>query len=224
MRARRVLALARYAVAGTLRTPYTWVGAILLPGLTAVGLYSSARRGAGWVLDPSFLFDGAILAAVFGIRSGLITQRTTGLQTFLRANFVSPAEHMAAAILSLAATWLAVCSAVFILALVLPGAGLADAAWHATVFALRTGVLVPFVIVAESFTTIQLPFFLPGLAYVALVMVLVVALGEVPALTLLAPPVSPATLSPTHPAVLRLAAALGVGFPALVLATHLRAR
>jgi hypothetical protein len=220
--ARRAIALARFALANNLRTPYTWVGAILMVAVAGLGVYSSARRGDGWVVDFSFLFDGAILAAIFGIRSGLIAQRTGGLQTFLRINFMSPLEHMTGAIISLLGGWLLVCAGVFVLALALPGAGPVDAAWYAAIFGLRSGVLLPFVIMAESVSTIELPFFLPGLAFMALLVTLALAVGELRAAMILVPPIVPGDIGTIVPSLTRLAGAWVLGFGVVLGATGVR--
>lgn len=211
MSPRRTLALARYALAGNLRTPYTWAGAGLMVALSILGLVSSARRGDGWVLDPSFVFDGALLAAIFGIRSGLIAQRIGGLQTFLRQNLMPPVEHMAGAALSLLGAWLLVCAAVLVTVLLLPGGSPTEAVWNATVFALRTGVLIPFVLMAESVSDIRLPFVLPGLAYVVLIMTLVMTLGEPRAVTILAPPIENGNIASLGAPALRLVVILPAG-------------
>lgn len=212
MTARRPLALARFALGNNLRTPYTWVGAALMVALTALGVWGNARAGEGWVVDPGTIFDGALLAAVFGVRSGLIAQRTGGLQTYLRMNFVSPVEHMTGMMAGLVTSWLAVCAGVFVLNLVLPGGGLQDAAWQAMLFGVRTGILLPFVLVAESITTIDIPFFLPGIAYFGLLMTLVFTLGEVRAVTTLAPPMAAYDYGTAVPSLLRLVAILVAGF------------
>ena len=47
MSLRRSLVLARYALAGNLRTPYTRVGALLMVALALLGLHASARNGTG---------------------------------------------------------------------------------------------------------------------------------------------------------------------------------
>lgn len=224
MSLRRSLVLARYALVGNLRTPYTRVGALLMVALALLGLYASARNGAGWVIDPSLLIDGALLGAVFGVRSGLISQRTGGLQAFLRLNFMSPLEHMAGAALSLLGVWLLVCAGVALLSLVLPGGGPAEAAWNATVFALRTGALLPFVLVAESISDIQLPFFLPGIAYVGLLMGLAITVGEAQATAILAPPMTAGDFGSTAPAVLRVAAVMPAGMGIVLGATWVRGR
>ncbi|MGK7312134.1 MAG: hypothetical protein ACN0LA_07810 [Candidatus Longimicrobiales bacterium M2_2A_002] len=224
MRLGRSAALARYALACNARTPYTWAGAALFLALALLGLYASARRGDGWTVDASLVFDGGLLAAVFGVRSGLIVQRVGGLQTYLRTNFMTPVEHMAGAITSLVASWLTVCAAIFAASWLLPGGGLEAAAWNATVFAVRTGVLLPFVIPAESVTTIEIPFFLPGLAYFGVLITLVFVLGELEALRLLAPPMQRGDWASAVPGALRVAIALPAGFGAVLLVTRWRNR
>lgn len=224
MRARRIVALARYAAANNLRTPYTWVGGLLLLAMALLGLWSSARSGDGWGLDPSMTVDGALLAAMFGIRSGLIAQRTGGFQTYVRMNFASPMEHMAGAIGALLVSWLLVCAGLFVLCLVLPGGGLAEAAWEASAFAARTGLLLPFVIMAESVTTIEIPFFLPALLYFAILVVLTLTIGEVEAITAFAPPVHPLDYGTLTPHVVRLAISWTAGFGAILGTVWIRAR
>lgn len=224
MTLQRIAALARYALASNLRTPYTLVGAVLFVALSLLGLWGSARTGHGWTVDPSLTSDGALLAAVFGFRSGLIAQRTGGLQTYLRMNFVPPVEHMAGGIVALLASWLLVCAGLFLIVLLFPGGGLTEAAWHTTVFALRTGVLLPFVIMVESVTTIDIPFFLPGIAYFGLLMVLVFTLGEVEAVAVLAPPMAAYDYESTLPSLARLGVVMPVGFTAVLVGTWWRGR
>lgn len=224
MSLRRSVALARYALAYNLRTPYTWVGAALLVGLTVLGLYSSAAKGEGWALDFSFLFNGAMLGAIFGIRSGLIPQRTGGLQTYLRANFMSPIEHATGAILSLLASWLGLCAATFLLALILPGGGLTEAFWYTMNVGLRFGLLLPFVFMTETVSSIELPFFLPGVAYIGLLMTLVLTIGEVRAIAILAPPIVPGSLGSARPLLARFAVVNIVGFAAVIGVTAARAQ
>ena len=219
---RRAVAIARFAVALNLRTPYTWVGGGLFVALAVLGLYASARAGRGWVLDPGLVVDGALLAAVFGVRSGLIVQRTSGLRRYLLESFASPVEHAAGMILSLLVSWALVCAGVLVL--VLSGGGPAAAAWHAAAFALRTGVLLPFVLLTESITTVDLPFFVPGLAYVGLIMVLVLTLGEVESLAVLAPPMTPGDWGSTVPSLIRLVTVAGGGFGVVLLGVWIRER
>ncbi len=224
MSPRRITALARYALATNTRTPYTWVGGVLLLAMTALGLWGSARGGDGWVVDLSMTFDGALLAAMFGLRSGLIAQRTGGLQTYLRMNFASPVEHMAGAMVALLVSWLLVCAALFLVVLVLPGGGPAEAAWQAAFFAVRTGPLLPFVIVAESTTTIDIPFFLPAMAFMGILMILVFTMGEVEAMTALAPPTQPGVFGSLTPSVVRVAWVWVVGFGGIIGVVWARAR
>ena len=218
MSARRIAALARYALANNLRTPYTRVGAVLFLALTLLGLWGSARAGDGWVIDPSLTFDGALLAAVFGVRSGLIAQRTGGLQTYLRMNFTTPVEHVGGAAVSVVAAWLLVCAGLFLVSLILPGGGLRVAAWQASFFALRTGVLIPFVLITESVTTIDIPFFLPALAWFGLLILLVFSLGEVEAMAALAPPVRRYDYLTLVPSLQRVAIVWAVVFPGMLAA------
>lgn len=217
----RVRALARYSLGCTLRTPYAWVAAVLLVALTLLGLYSSARAGLGWRLSTSFLTQGAFLAAVIGLRSGLIDQRMAGTRTFLRMNLMTPVEHTAGLTLSLLGAWLLLCAAMLGLALTLPGGGLETAAWETWLFALRTLPLLPLVLVMERVSDIQLPFFGPALLWLALLLLLIPLLGEVRAVALMNPPVAELDWGSTLPRVLR--AALGpVGFALILAVTKVR--
>lgn len=216
--------MTRYSMAGILRTPYTWVAGALLLAVVGLGMYSSARQGIGWQLSPSFLADGALLAAVFGLRSGLIDQRTAGLQGFLRMNLITPVEHMGAAMISLLGTSLLLCSALFALALVLPGGGFATAAWQTWLFGLRIFPLLPFTLVMESVSSIQLPFFVPALLWVGLVLVLVAVLGEGQAIALVSPPVVPGDYGSTAPRIARALIIGAAGFTVVLSATRVRGR
>ena len=108
--------------------------------------------------------------------------------------------------------------------LLLPGGGLMDGIWNASVFALRTGVLVPFVLMAESVSNIRLPFFLPGLAYVVLIMTLVMTLGEPRAVTMVAPPIDTGNIASLGPPALRLAVVMPAGLAAVLGLTAWRNR
>ncbi|MDX1673735.1 MAG: hypothetical protein R3314_02940 [Longimicrobiales bacterium] len=220
MRIRRVVALARFDVSHGLRSPYAWVGGALLILLTVLGVVASARAGRGIAVDAGFVFDGALLAAVFGVRSGRVARRTSGLRPYL-SGFVTPVEEAGADILALLTVWGLVCGAVLLLNLPGPG-GAGDAAWHATVFAVRTGVLLPFVIVAESVTTIEIPFFLPVLAFVGLLMTLVLTVGEAEAVAALAPPMPRGEWTTAGPVAARTGLVLALGIGVLVLEAWIR--
>ena len=224
MSARRAVALARYAFMGNLRTPYTWAGAGGFLGLSLLGVWASARAGDGWVVDVGLVADAAILAAVLVIRSGLIPQRTGGLRTYLRMNFVSPVEHSTGMILSLVSSWLLVCAGLFLTIVLLPGGTGADAAWQVTLFGLRTGLLLPFILLTEMTTDIDIPFFLPGIAFVGLLMVLVFTLGEVEALAVLAPPMAAHDYRTALPSLARLVTVNALGFGAILAGTWWRGR
>lgn len=216
--------MARFGVAGSLRTPYTCVAGGVLLAMTFLGLYSSARRGVGWQLSPAFLGDGALVAAVFGIRSGLVEQRAGGLQAFLRMNLLSPVEHMAGAVASLLAIWLILCGSIFVLALVLPGGGFQEATWEAWLFAVRTLPLLPFVIMTESVAGIQLPFFIPALVYFGLLLVLVALLGQEAVVAVVAPPVARGDLGSTLPRLVRAITVAVPGFLLVLLGTRMRSQ
>lgn len=222
--ARRVAAMARYGVANNLRTPYTWAAAVVLVAMAVTGLYSSALKGLGWRLSGPFLGDGAFFAAVLMLRSGLIEQRTGGLQTFLRVNLLPPVAHMTGAAASLLASWVLLCAALFGLALVLPGGGVDTAAWETWLFVLRTLPLLPFVLVAESVSEIRLPFFFPAVGFFALLLVLVALVGQESVAALVAPPVEPGRFATTLPRLARAAVITAVGFALVLLGTALRSR
>jgi hypothetical protein len=139
-------------------------------------------------------------------------------------NFASPVEHMAGAMVALLISWLLVCAALFLVVLVLPGGGPAAAAWQAAFFAARTGMLLPFVIVAESTTTIDIPFFLPAMAFMGILMILVFTMGEVEATTALAPPAEPGVFRTLVPSVVRVAWVWVVGFGGIIGVVWARAR
>ena len=216
-----MVALARFDVSHGLRSPYAWVGGGFLILLTVLGVVASARAGRGIAVDPGFVFDGALLAAVFGVRSGRVARRKNGLRPYL-SSFVTPVEEAGADILALLTVWGLVCGAVLLLNLPGPG-GAGDAAWHATVFAVRTGVLLPFVVIAESVTTIEIPFFPPVLAFVGLLMTLVLTVGEAEAVAALAPPLPRGDWTAAAAVAGRTGAVLTLGFGALLLEARIRA-
>jgi hypothetical protein len=139
-------------------------------------------------------------------------------------NFASPVEHMSGAIGALLVNWLLVCAGLFVVCLILPGGGPAEAAWQASAFATRTGQLLPFVIMAESATTIEIPFFLPALIYMAIIVVLTFTLGEVETMAAFAPPVQPYHYATLTPYVVRSAISWGAGFGAILAVVWFRAR
>lgn len=175
---RRVLAVARHSVHTNLRTPFTWMGAALLVTVSLLGAVISLRNHGSWALDPEMLGTGFAFGALFVVRSGIVEQRVGGLQDFLRVNFITPSEHVLAAVLSLTAAWLLYTAFAFAVALVLSGGDVGWAAWTVWLLALTLGMLLPFALMVECASDLRTPLFVPGFIYFAGLFALAAALGH----------------------------------------------
>jgi len=174
----RAVALAAFAIRTNARSAITAGGMLGFIAIALLGPIVSMKNGTGWTLDPDLLFFGYLTGALFVLRSGLEQQRECGLQTFLRHNFSSPLEHGLGAVLSLLGTWLLLTTALFALALVCSAGDVATAAWHAWALGVPLAVLLPFVIMVESVSSLRIPMILPVLAYLALAVTLALTMGE----------------------------------------------
>lgn len=215
MKARRVAALGRYALANNLRTPHTWVGFALLAAIALLGAYTRYRSTGAWTLHHRFLANGTYIAAVFVLRSGIVAQREGGLQTFLRSNLTTPGEHVAGAVASLLGAWMLVTAAAFLAAFLIPGAGFRLAGWHAWTLALQVGLLLPFVLLTELVSAIEVPLLVPGLTWVVLFMAAYTVFGA-DGILWINPPTQPGSFASTAPLIVRLAMSCGVGFGAVL--------
>ena len=221
---RRVLALAHHSVHTNLRTPFTWTGAALLPLVALLGPLISLRNHGAWAFDPEMLGTGFAFGALFVIRSGLVEQRMGGLEDFLRVNFISATEHMLAAILSLAATWLLYTACAFAVAVVLSGGDVGLAAWTVWLLALTLAMLLPFALMVECTSDLRTPLFVPGFIYFAGLFALAAALGYRRMAALLGLDADPAWPPSSLPLAARAAASLVVGFALILLTTWARGR
>ena len=215
MSGRTVAALGRYALANNLRTPHTWVGFGLLAAVTLLGSYVNSRGVGAWSLHTGFLTTGAYGCGLLVLRSGIIAQREGGLQTFLRANFVSASEHVTGAVLSLLGAWLLVAAAVTSIGALLPGAGLSLAAWYGWTIGLQLGLLLPFVVMTELVSSIEVPLLVPGLLW-AVVFMAAYAVFDAEGIVAMIPPTTPGSWESTAPLLTRTAVSWGLGFGAVV--------
>lgn len=182
----RVVAVAGFAVRTNGRMWVTRAGLLAGTAIVLLGPLLSTSSGRGWVLDPNLGFFGVLVAAIFGLRSGLEEQRESGLALFLRHNLVSPVEHAAGLVLGLLVTWLLLCAWAFVLVLA-SGGDPAAAAWHASAWGLRALVLLGALPLVESVSTLRTPFILPVLLYLGLIVGSSIAVGEETALAWFAP-------------------------------------
>ena len=222
---RRTLALAGYALHANLLAPFTWTGAALVPGIALLGSLAALVQEGAWSYQPALLAVGFVLGAIFVIRSGLVEQRTGGLQDFLRTDFVSPAVHMSAAVLSLVATWLLFSAYTFIVALVLSGGDAGGAAWSAWTLSLRLGMLLPFVVMVEAAADVKTPLVVPGALYFALLFAVALFVGAPEAVELLGLDTDRAfPWRSSRPLAIRTAVSLVAGFALVLAGTAVRGR
>jgi hypothetical protein len=175
----RSVALAGFSIRANLRSYLTLGGLVAFAAIALLGPVASLRNGHGWALDPDLLFYGYLTGGLFVLRSGLEQQREAGLQTFLRHNFCTPLEHGAGAVLALMGTWLLLTGLLFLLGLLCSAGDMAAAAWHAWSFGLALALLLPFVIMVESVSSLRIPMILPLIGYLALMVILALTVGEV---------------------------------------------
>ena len=220
---RRVLALARHSVHTNLRTPFTWAGAALLIAVSLLGPVIALRNHGGWAFDPEMLGTGFAFGALFVVRSGLVEQRMGGLQDFLRVNYLTPSEHVLAAVLSLTATWLLYTAFALAVALVLSGDA-AWAAWTVWLLALTLAMLLPFALMVECASDLRTPLFVPGFIYFAALFALAAALGYQRMAALLGLNADRAWPASSLPLAARAGVSLVVGFALVLLVTWARAR
>jgi hypothetical protein len=174
----RSVALAGFSIRANLRSYLTLGGLVAFAAIALLGPVASLRNGHGWALDPDLLFYGYLTGGLFVLRSGLEQQREAGLQTYLRYNFCTPLEHGAGAVLALMGTWLLLNGLLFLLGLLCSAGDMAAAAWYAWSFGLALALLLPFVIMVESVSSLRIPMILPLIGYLALMVILALSVGE----------------------------------------------
>lgn len=219
---RRTLALARHSVGTNLRTPFTWTGATLLLAVSLLGPVISLRNHGTWAFDPEMLGTGFAFGALFVIRSGIVEQRTGGLQDFLRVNFISGSEHVLAAVLSLAASWLLYTAYAFAVGVVLSRGDVGLAAWTVWLLSLTLGMLLPFALMVECVSDLRTPLFVPGFIYFAGLFALAAALGYQRTAELLGLNADRAWPPSSLPLARRAGISLLVGFALILLVTRAR--
>jgi hypothetical protein len=197
MSLRRALALGGFALRVNLGTRATWIGALAGLAVLLLGPTLALHAGRGWSFDPELGLFGFLLAALFLLRSGLETQRAVDLDTFLRHGLATPLEHAAGMVVSLLGSWAILCAAGFLAILAVSGGDAGLAAWHAGAWGTRAFLLLGFVPWVEARAELRVPFLLPALAYLGLVVALTVVLDEERAIALFTPVdrEAPATLA-----------------------------
>ena len=221
---RRILGLARHAVHANLSMPFTRAGAALVAGVVLLGAILSLTREGRWALDADLLGTGLAFGAIFVIRSGLVEQRMGGLQDFLRVNFVTPLEHMAASVLSLVAAWLALGAWTWLVGVVVSLGDIGTVSWTVWVTMLVLGILLPFTLMIECVTDLRTPFVIPGFVWVAGLLTLGVTIGTQETITLLGLNTDPAWFPSSYPLVRRTLVTLALGFALVLAGTAIRGR
>lgn len=220
----RISALARFAIRTNLRAPVTRGGLLALAAIAALGPIGSSTSGRGWALDADLLFYGYLTGALFVLRSGLEQQRGSGLLTYLRHNFASPMEHALGMVLSLLGSWLLLSATAFLLALLLSAGDIGAAAWYTWVFGLAAATLLPFVLMVESVASFRIPMLVPVLGYLALIIVVSIALDPERMVAILGFGADRSDPASSLRLAVRTGAALSVGLAAFLGGTWARSR
>lgn len=181
----RIAALARFAVESNLGRWVTRGGLLTGMAIMALGSVLSVQQGTGWRFDDDFGLMGFVVMALFAVRSGLEEQRELGLTTFTAHNLASRTEHAAAFVVAAMAIWGLVCAVGYTGVLIASGGDASTAAWTTAGWGLRLLVLLGFVPLVESITSVRLPLLLPVFAYLGIVIALTVVLTEERALGLI---------------------------------------
>ncbi len=224
MSMRRVLALAVFAARTNARM---WVSRAGVAGGVATILLGAALRwnaGYGWSADADLAFNGFLIMALFTLRSGLEEQVGTGLSTFIRHNFASPAEHALAGSLSLVATLLGCAGVSLLVLIVAQGGDLAASLWTVWHWLLLGAMILPFVPMVEAVARFRLPAVLPAIGYFALLVILSLTIGEERAMAFFAGGGNQADPASSLPFAARAGAFLALGFAAYVGGTGALAR
>lgn len=220
---RRILALARHNVHSVLRAPFTWTGVGLVPALPLVGGLATWVQEGAPRFQGGLLTLGALLGAIFVLRSGLVEHRVRGLQDVLRSGYVTPVEHVAAAVASLLALLLLLAAWVAAVGAILSGGDMGSGAWAGWLFLLRVGVLLPFVLATELLADVRTPLVLPGAFLLAALVMVALFVGAEAAVSLAGANVDRAfPWVSTGPLLVRAGVSMGVGFAALLVWTRLR--
>lgn len=183
----RISALAAFAVRGNLRGGLARGGALMGVAVMLVGPVLAVTRGLSWSFDGQFGFFGFLVLCLFTIRSGYQEQRELGLTVFFRLNVASPGEHAVAMVVSVLCAWAAACAVGFVAILGVSGGDARTAAWYTAAWGLRTLLLVGFVPMVEQAAAFRLPFLVPGVSYLVLLVAASIALPESDAIALFVP-------------------------------------
>lgn len=183
----RILSLAVFASRANLRGGLTVGGILLGIVVMLVGPLVAVSRDLAWSYDRQFGFFGFAVLALFTVRSGYQEQRELGLAVYFRQNVGSSLEHALAMVISVIAAWAAVCVLGFLAFLAISGGDMDLSAWYTASWGLRTLLLVGFVPLVEHAAAFRLPFLVPALAYLVLLIALSILLPEAEALALFVP-------------------------------------
>lgn len=185
--AARIAALAAFALRTNLRSGLALGGLLMAVAVMLVGPVLAVTRGLAWSFDGEFGFFGFLVLVLFALRSGHQEQRELGMTVYFRRNLVSGVEHALAMVGSALAAWTAVCVAGFLATLAISGGDASTAAWYTASWGLRALLLVGFVPLVEQTASFRLPFLLPALGYLVLLVALTIVLPEGEALALFVP-------------------------------------
>ena len=218
----RPLALAAFAIRTNWRARITVGGLGIYLMVAAVAVATESSRGGGWSANREILFYGFVAGALFVIRSGLEDQREGDLVVFLRHNLVRPIEHATGTVVSLAGTWLLYCLVAFAVSLLASGGDAAMAAWIAWTGMLRGAILLPFVPVVETSARLRIPFLVPALGYLVLMVVLSLVMSEERMVAILGTPGDQGDYIRSLSLAARAAAVSALGFGGFIGAAALR--
>lgn len=224
MSPRRVVALARHAVHANLAMPFTWCGGAVVAGAALLGPVLSLWRFDTWALDGDLLGTGFAFGALFVVRSGIAEQRTGGLQDFLRLNFVTPLEHVAAAALSIVASWLVLAAFTWAGGAALSPGDVRAVTWTVWILLLGLGMLLPFALMVECASDLRTPLVIPGFVYFATLLTLGATMGPHEATALFGLNTDPASFRSSLPLAARAGVLFAAGTALVLGGTALRGR
>lgn len=186
-RADRIRAMAALALRANLRSGLARGGLVMAVAIMLTGPLMNVTADRPWGFDAELGFYGFLILALFTLRSGHQEQRELGLDVFLRQNMANSLEHSLSSIVSVLGAWTAVCTWSFLAILVISGGDLDLASWYTASWGVRSLLLVGFVPLVEHGAAFRLPFLVPVIVYLVLVITLAVVLPEEKAVALFIP-------------------------------------